>query len=70
MKPKKHIEYYDGTKKIYREYYINDKHHREDGPASIWYHENGNIISEHYYINNEFLTKQEFDKLLEELTND
>ena len=52
MKPKKHIEYYPGTKKICREYYkLNDKFHREDGPANIYYYESGNIRSEYYCIN-------------------
>jgi antitoxin component YwqK of YwqJK toxin-antitoxin module len=26
--------------------------HREDGPAEIWYCENGNILSEKYFLNN------------------
>ena len=52
MKPKKHVVYYPGTKKKYREWYtLNDKRHREDGPASIHYYKNGNIKMEYYYIN-------------------
>ena len=56
MKAKKHIVYYPGyypgTKKKYGEYYeLNDKRHREDGPASICYYESGNIECEYYYIN-------------------
>ena len=83
MKPKKYIEYYDGTKKKCWEYYkLNDKYHRENGPASIHYYESGNIECERYYINGELLTKQEFDKytrkrdskifdkLLEEMANE
>jgi len=55
MKPKKHIDYYPGTKKIYREFYkLNGKRHRENGPAMIWYYENGNIEIEEYYINDEY----------------
>jgi len=33
-------------------YYLNDKRHREDGPASIWYYKNGTIESEDYFLNN------------------
>ena len=52
MKPKKHVDYYPGTKKICMEYYhINGKSHREDNPAVIYYYENGNIKIEYYYIN-------------------
>ena len=32
-------------------HYINDKLHRIDGPAIIWYYENGNIEKEEYWIN-------------------
>ena len=54
MKPKKHIKYYDGTKKKCREYYeLNDKLHRENGPASIHYYESGNIGIEYYCIDGE-----------------
>ena len=54
MKPKKHVVYYPGTKKKFRETYtLNDKRHREDGPASIHYYKNGNIKMEYYYINDE-----------------
>jgi len=52
MKPNKYTQYYSGTKKIYREWYkLNGKRHREDGPAVIYYYENGNIKIEYYYIN-------------------
>ena len=40
----------------YQQYVIEDKLHRLDGPAVIWL--NGD---EEYYINNEYLTKEEFD---------
>ena len=65
MKLKKHIKYYHGTKKIYKEYYtLNGKLHREDGPAYIRYYKNGNISNERYCINDKYLTKQEFDKYI------
>ena len=43
-------------KNTYKEYWINDKRHRLDGPAKIW--RNG---LEEYWINNKFLTKEEFE---------
>jgi len=33
-------------------YYLNDKLHRKDGPATIEYWENGNIEREYYRLNN------------------
>ena len=43
-------------------YYINDKYHRLDGPAILWSSFRGS-----YYINGEFLTKEEFEKHPERL---
>jgi hypothetical protein len=47
--------YYDNDKKnIHYEYYFRDNRiHREDGPAVIFYYEDGNIESEEYYYNGE-----------------
>jgi len=41
-----------------KEYYVNDKLHRLDGPARIW--PNGKV---EYWVKNKYLTKQEFNKL-------
>ena len=46
----------------YKEYWIENKRHRLDGPATIW--PNG---MEQYYINDNFLTKEEFEKHPERL---
>ena len=35
----------------YKVYYLNDIIHRENGPAYIWYYENGNIDIQYCYIN-------------------
>ena len=35
-------------------YKLNDKMHRKDGPAVIYYFDNGKIQSEIYYYNNKF----------------
>ena len=35
-------------------YYLNDKHHRENGPAVIWYYKNKSIEVEEYFINGEY----------------
>ena len=40
----------------YKEYHIEGKYHRLDGPARIW--PNG---EEKYYINDELLTKEQFE---------
>jgi len=47
----KTIYYYNGKLKqiIYR---LNNKRHREDGPAVIWYDDTGNIIEEERYYKN------------------
>ena len=51
-------KYWDGenTLKVYKDkyeisYYLNNVFHRNDGPAVIWYHENGNIKHKFYFIN-------------------
>ena len=33
------------------DYHLGDKLHRNDGPAEIWYFDNGNIKLKKYYIN-------------------
>jgi hypothetical protein len=43
--------YHENGNICYEHYYLNEKHHREDGPAYISYHENGNVWFEYYYIN-------------------
>jgi len=61
----KEIEYYGDKKiKIFCEYYFNSNFdvHRLDGPAEIWYRENGEIESEDYFINDIKYSKEEFDK--------
>ena len=40
----------------HKEYWINDKYHRLDGPAIIYYNS-----EEKYFINGQFLTKKEFE---------
>ena len=44
-------EYYYNDNVKSKKYYLNDKYHREDGPAHIGYYRNGNIKFEAYYIN-------------------
>jgi hypothetical protein len=46
-------KYYDKEETILyiEEYYLNDKLHREDGPAKITYLDDGDIDSEEYYLN-------------------
>lgn len=48
-----HIEYYDEqkTKKHYEYWRLDDKLHRENGPAYIHYYKNGNIHYQQYCLN-------------------
>ena len=49
--------FYHNNGNIKREsYYINDKCHRENGPAVTFYYNNGNIEREYYFINNKEIT--------------
>ena len=50
------------NKNGYRSYYIEGKCHRLDGPATIY-----SDGKEEYWINDEYLTKEEFQKHLERL---
>ena len=43
--------YYDNGQIQYEGYYLNNKSHREDGPAFISYYRDGKIQYEHYYLN-------------------
>ena len=36
---------------IERYYMLNNKYHREDGPAIIDYYDNGQVVLERYYVN-------------------
>ena len=59
-KPKLYIKYYDKeeTKKQYEEWMLNDKIHREDGPAFIAYYKDGSIYFKEYYLSEEFYNKE------------
>jgi len=56
--------YYIDNKPYKEFYYLSDKMHREDGPAEIWYYENGSVYSETYHLNGKELNKQQFEKEL------
>jgi antitoxin component YwqK of YwqJK toxin-antitoxin module len=45
------VDYYEDGKVSYERYYLNDKLHRENGPAFIAYDENGKVYYESYYLN-------------------
>jgi antitoxin component YwqK of YwqJK toxin-antitoxin module len=71
----KSIYYYDSGEVSYEHYYLNDKRHREDGPARIGYYESGEVIYEDYFLNGKQVSKEEvelyryekqFDKEVEE----
>jgi len=48
--------------------------HRTDGPSVIWYHKDGSVECEHYYINDQYYHKEnyykELDKISQENHND
>ena len=44
-------DYYSNGQIQYEQYFLNDKIHREDGPAYISYYQNGKIQYEDYYLN-------------------
>jgi antitoxin component YwqK of YwqJK toxin-antitoxin module len=46
-------DYYQNGNIYYKFYYLDEKHHREDGPAFISHYPNGNIHYEAYYKNGE-----------------
>jgi len=52
--------YYSNGQKKYESYYINDKHHREDGPAVQRWYENGKKEYEEYWLNDKKISKEEF----------
>lgn len=56
---KTHVEYFENGNKKIEIYTLNNKRHREDGPAYISYYENGNIKAEIYTIN-DCVTKRFF----------
>ena len=46
--------YYNSDNTIHQEeHYCDNKQHREDGPAVIWYRRDGSIELEQYWINNQ-----------------
>ena len=59
-KLEKHIKYYGNGQKKCETYTKNNKFHREDGPAVIWWYENGQKQYEEYWIYNYVLTLRQF----------
>ena len=49
--PKVKIEYYDNGQKKSENWFLNDKLHREDGPAYQQWYENGQKDNEGWYLN-------------------
>jgi len=45
------IDYYDNGQKKYERWYLNDKYHREDGPANQGWYEDGQKSYEKWYLN-------------------
>ena len=53
------VKYYDKkkTKKTYESWYLNGRHHREDGIACISYYEGGQVEFEGWCLNGEYHRK-------------
>jgi antitoxin component YwqK of YwqJK toxin-antitoxin module len=49
------VEYYESGSIFRNIYYINDKFHREEGPALVEYSKDGIIINEAYFRNGVFI---------------
>ncbi len=47
------IEYYRNGNIKYEGYYIDGYRHRVDGPAVIWYDEDGKVLSKEYWVEGE-----------------
>jgi uncharacterized protein len=50
----KEIGYYSNGQKMYEDYYLDDKYHREDGPACQRWYENGQKKYEEYLLNGKY----------------
>jgi hypothetical protein len=50
----KEIGYYSNGQKHYEFYYLNDKLHRENGPARQYWYENGKKCYEDYHLDNKY----------------
>ena len=59
-----HINYYRSGQKRYESYYQNGLLHRIDGPAIIWYSENGEITETGWRINGDRIKPTNLMKLL------
>jgi hypothetical protein len=53
-------EYYDNENIKYEEYRLNGRHHREDGPAYMYYNKLGTEECKLYYLNHECLNQQQW----------
>jgi len=56
-----YIEYWKSVERIYEAWYINNKRHRIDGPARIYYNPDGTIYKNYYYISGERLSKEQWE---------
>lgn len=59
MKPEVKREYYEDGALRYEEWFLNDKLHREDGPAFRSWHPDGTLESEAWWLNGKLLSKKD-----------
>jgi hypothetical protein len=48
------VKYYENGQIQSQRWFLNGKHHNENGPAIIWYYENSQIKSKHWIVNGEY----------------
>ena len=48
------IKYYENGQKQKEIYYLNDKEHKEDGPAIQYWYDNGQKQLEYYYLDGKY----------------
>ena len=74
-KPEVIKHHYESGELQAEHYFLNNKCHNPDGPASIYYYKSGEVRGEYYYLNGKRATKKQiaeikfnsqFDKDLEE----
>ena len=44
-------KFYDSGELKWEWWFLNGKHHNDDGPAFIWYRKNGSVWREGWYLN-------------------
>lgn len=60
----------DGKRHKHVIYHRDDKKHRLDGPAEIYYHDDGGVFWSKYYINGKQYSLEDYEKIMDNVDND